>query len=173
MGKKLELESTSPFQGLPELVAYQEGLFAAEGLDIEFVRRGEKAPKQVDRNVTSAIGVNPFASHGSSVETGKAAMFNACEWGNYGRAEHSATGSRQLGRRAIITYGALVVPPNSDVYTPQQLAYKAVGVPYHAGTHYLALLMLEGFLPREAITTCLAPNSSKLRFEALVRNELD
>ena len=31
--KKLVLETTAPFQGLPELVAYDEGLFAREGLE--------------------------------------------------------------------------------------------------------------------------------------------
>ena len=173
MGKRLELETTAPFQGLPELVAYDEGLFAAEGLEVEFVRRGEQAPRQADRSITNPLQVNPFGSHGSSLETGKAAMFNACEWGNYCRVEHSTTGGRQLGRRAIIAYGAIVVPPWSDVYTPQQLAYKSVGVPYHAGTHYLSLLMLEGFLPREAITTCLAPSGSRLRYRALMNKEVD
>ncbi len=173
MGKRLELETTAPFQGLPELVAYQEGLFAAEGLEVEFVQRGEQAPTRADRMITSPVQVSPFASHGSSLETGKAAMFNACEWGNYCRVEHSTTGGRQLGRRAIITYGAIVVPPWSDVYTPQQLAYKPVGVPYHAGTHYLALSLLEGFLPRDAIATCLAPNSSGLRYHALMNNDVD
>ena len=173
MGKRLELETTAPFQGLPELVAHDEGLFAAEGLEIVWVRRGENAPKQVDRSITDPLAVNPFGSHGSSVETGQAAMFNACEWGNYCRVEHTTTASRQLGRRAIITYGAIAVPPWSDVYTPQQLAYKTVGVPYHAGTHYLALLLMEGFLPREAIRTCLAPNSAALRYKALMNDEVD
>jgi NitT/TauT family transport system substrate-binding protein len=135
MGRKLQLETTAPFQGLPELVADKEGLFAAEGLDIEWVKRGEKAPMRADRNITNAVQVSPFGSHGSSMEVGKAAMFNACEWGNYCRVEHSSTGSRQIGRRAIIAHGAIVVPPWSDVYTGQQLANKAVGVPYHAGTH--------------------------------------
>jgi NitT/TauT family transport system substrate-binding protein len=173
MGKTLQLETTAPFQGLPELVAYEEGLFAAEGLDVEFVRRGENAPMAADRSITSADGLNPFASHGSSLETGKAAMFNACEWGNYCRVEQSSTGGRQIGRRAIVAYGAIVVPPWSEVYTAQQLAYKAVGVPYYAGTHYLALLMLEGFLPREAIATCLAPNGAGLRYRAIMSNELE
>ncbi len=173
MGKRLELETTAPFQGLPELVAYDEGLFAAEGLDVTFVPRGEHAPTRVDRTITDPVVANPFGSHGSSLEMGKAAMFNACEWGNYCRVEHSAQGARQLGRRAIVTYGAIVVPPWSDAYTPQQLAYKTVGVPYHAGTHYLALLMLEGFLPREAIRTCLAPNAAGLRYRALMNNEVD
>ena len=173
MSRKLVLESTSPFQGLPELVAYDEGLFAAQGLDVEFVPRGENAPRQADRTITSANGLNPFGSHGSSAEQGRAAMFNACEWGNYCRVEQSQTGGRQVGRRAIVTYGAIVVPPWSEVYTPQQMANKAVGVPYYAGTHYLAILMLEGFLPRDVIKTCLAPNGAGRRYQALMNNELE
>ena len=173
MGMKLVLETTAPFQGLPELVAHNEGLFAAEGLEVEFVKRGENAPMKVDPSITSHAAANAFASHGSSAEQGKAAMFNACEWGNYCRVEQSSTGGRQLGRRAIITYGAIAVAPGSDIYTPQQLANKAVGVPYYAGTHYLAMLMLEGFLPRDAIKTCLAPNGAKLRLAALMNNEVD
>ena len=39
--KKLVLETTSPFQGLPELVAYDEGLFEREGLLIEWAERDE------------------------------------------------------------------------------------------------------------------------------------
>jgi NitT/TauT family transport system substrate-binding protein len=154
-------------------VAHNEGLFTAEGLEVEFVVRGENAPARVDRAITSPVGLDPFGSHGSSAERGQASMFNACEWGNYCRVEHSTTGGRQLGRRAIVTYGAIVVPPWSDVYTAQQLANRTVGVPYFAGTHYLALLMLEGFLPRAAITTCLAPNSAMLRYRALMDNELE
>ncbi len=173
MAKRLTLESTAPFQGLPELVAHNEGLFAAEGLEVEFVRRGENAPQKVDPTITSHTAANAFGSHGSSAEQGKAAMFNACEWGNYCRVEQSTTGGRQLGRRAIVAYGAIVVAPWSKIFTPQQLAYKTVGVPYYAGTHFLAMLMLEGFLPREAIKTCLAPNGAKLRLAALLNNEVD
>jgi len=43
--KKLVLESTSPFQGLPELVAYDEGLFAKEGLAVEWADRDEAGVK--------------------------------------------------------------------------------------------------------------------------------
>lgn len=173
MGTTLKLESTAPFQGLPELVAYDEGLFAAEGLDVEWVKRGQDAPSVVDRTITDPDLVSSFGSHGSAAETGGAAMFNACEWGNYRRVEDSKTGSRQVGRRAIIAFGALMVAPDSGIYTPQQLADKLVGVPYFAGTHFLALLMLDGFLPRENIRTCLAPNGSKGRMQALLNHEID
>src|SRR5580692_11179363 len=154
--KKLVLETTAPFQGLPELVAYDEGLFAKEGIEVEWADREAGVEKKVEAHVTTPKGVNPFASHGTLLEAGKADMYNACEWGNYCRVGNTAVGSRQIGRRAIITFGAIVVRPDSPVYTPQQLANRRVGVPFYAGTHYLALQMLEGFVPRDQIVICNA-----------------
>ena len=124
MAKKLTLETTAPFQGLPELVAYDEDLFAEQGLEIEWVERGQTAPKQTNTSVTTTEGLSPFLSHASSFESGQAGMYNACEWGNYRRVQDSDVGGRQLGRRGIIAYGAIVVAPSSPVYTPQQLANK-------------------------------------------------
>src|ERR1700704_472249 len=120
--KKLVLETTAPFQGLPELVAFDEGLFEQEGLLVEWADRDQGGAKKVELDVTSHKGVDPFSSHGKLFEQGKADMYNACEWGNYCRVQDTNTGSRQLGRRAIISYSALVVAPDSPVYTPQQLA---------------------------------------------------
>ncbi len=173
MVKKLLLETTAPFQGLPELVAFHEGLFEEEGLDVQFIERGQSAPKATNTSVTSTEMVSPFLSHASSFEGGQAGMYNACEWGNYRRVQDSSVQGRQLGRRAIVVYGALVVPPGSPVYTPQQLANRLIGVPYFAGTHYLALLMLEGFLPRDLIKTCQAPNGSGARYRSLMNGEID
>ena len=46
--KKLVLETTAPFQGLPELVAYDEGLFEQEGLQIEWADREQGVEKKVE-----------------------------------------------------------------------------------------------------------------------------
>jgi NitT/TauT family transport system substrate-binding protein len=171
--KKLVLETTAPFQGLPELVAYDEGLFAKEGLLIEWADREKGVEKKVEAHVTGPKGVNPFASHGKLFEQGKADMYNACEWGNYCRVQDTGAGSRQLGRRAIIAYSAIVVAPDSPVYTPQQLANKTIGVPFYFGSHYIALHLLEGFIPRDMIKLCRAPNGSRYRLDALMRGEVD
>src|SRR5262249_43095678 len=62
--KRLVLESTAPFQGLPELVAYDEGLFEKEGLDIEWVDRDAGAEKEKTViEVSSPRGLNPFTKH--------------------------------------------------------------------------------------------------------------
>jgi NitT/TauT family transport system substrate-binding protein len=171
--KKLVLESTSPFQGLPELVAYNEGLFENEGTQIEWADRDEAGVKEVARDENNPLGVNPFGSHGTLLEQGKADMYNACEWGNYCRVEDTSVGSRQLGRRAIVTYAAIVVRPDSDVYPAQQLARKSVGVPFYAGTHYLALHLLSGFLPRDLIKIVPAPSGSRNRYNAMLRGDIE
>jgi NitT/TauT family transport system substrate-binding protein len=171
--KKLMLETTAPFQGLPELVAYDEGLFAAEGLEVEWVDREHGVDKTLRRDITDPREVDPFASHGKMLEQGKADMYNACEWGNYCRVQDTSKDSRQLGRRAIVAYSALVVGPDSPVYTPQQLANKTIGVPFYFGTHYIALHMLDGFIPRDMIKLCSAPNGSRYRLDALLKGEVD
>ena len=172
--KRLVLETTAPFQGLPELVASDEGLFEKEGLRVEFADRdagAERAKTSVD--ITSPERANPFTSHGRLLEQGKADMYNACEWGNYCRVQETGIKSRQLGRRAIVVYAAIVVPPESPVYTPQQLANRTVGVPFYFGTHYLALHLLEGFLPRDMIKVCSASNGSRFRLAALLNGEVE
>ncbi len=171
--KTLVLETTAPFQGLPELVAYDEGLFEKEGIKIEWAERNETEVKTVAKDENNPLGVNPFGSHGKLLEQGKADMYNACEWGNYCRVEDTNVGSRQLGRRAIVTYAAIVVRPDSPVYTAQQLAGKAVGVPFYAGTHYLALHLLGGFLPKDQVKVVPAPSGSRSRYNSMMSGELE
>src|ERR1700684_791962 len=48
MARTLVIETTSPFQGLPELVAFNEGLFAREGLDVQWAERDEAGIKTID-----------------------------------------------------------------------------------------------------------------------------
>ena len=66
-----------------------------------------------------------------------------------------------------------MVRPDSPVYTAQQLANRTVGVPFYFGTHYLALHLLEGFLPRELIKVVQAPNGSRYRFDSMMRGEIE
>jgi len=73
----------------------------------------------------------------------------------------------------MIVCAALVVAPNSDVYTPQELAGKLVALDYGNGTAYAGLQMLEGAVPREAIITCAADASPADRFARLMRAEFE
>ena len=166
-------EHTAPFQALPELVAEAEGLFAKEGLHIEWVNTNEGVSRDAHTDVISPQGLDPFRSHGRLLEQGKADMYNACEWGNYCRVQDTNGKSRQLGRRSVVSFAALIVRPDSPIYTPQQLAHRKVGVPFYFGTHYLALHMLEGFLTRDQIVVCSVPNGSSFRFDLLMKGEIE
>jgi NitT/TauT family transport system substrate-binding protein len=84
------------------------------------------------------------------------------------RVEDTKVGSRQIGRRSIVTYAALVVRGDSPVQTPQQFANRQIGVPFFNGTHYLTLQMLEGFVPRDLIKLGRLPNGSPYRFKMLM-----
>jgi ABC-type nitrate/sulfonate/bicarbonate transport system substrate-binding protein len=82
-------------------------------------------------------------------------------------------GALQVGRRAMVVCAALVVPPASSVYTPQELAYRPVAIDHGNGTAYAALQMLEGAMPRAAITTVAAVTSPAERFAGLLRGDFE
>jgi NitT/TauT family transport system substrate-binding protein len=58
-----------------------------------------------------------------------------------------------------------VVRPDSPANIPQDLANVPVGVSFHHGSHYIALQLLEGFLPRAEIKVVHVEAGN--RFEAL------
>ena len=80
-------------------------------------------------------------------------------------------GALQIGRRSMIVCAALVVPPDSNVYVPQELANRVVGLDYGNGTAYAGLQMLEGAVPREAVATCAAVTHPGERYAAMRRGE--
>src|SRR5438094_10327272 len=73
----------------------------------------------------------------------------------------------------MVVCGALVVPPTSSVYAPHELAGKLVDLAYGNGTAYAGLQMLEGAMPREAITTRAAATSPAERFAGLMRGDFE
>jgi ABC-type nitrate/sulfonate/bicarbonate transport system substrate-binding protein len=73
----------------------------------------------------------------------------------------------------MIVCAALVVPPDSNVYVPQELAHRPVGLDYGNGTAYAGLQMLEGAVPRDAVTTCAAVTHPGERYAAMRRGEFE
>jgi ABC-type nitrate/sulfonate/bicarbonate transport system substrate-binding protein len=63
------------------------------------------------------------------------------------------------------------VAPSSSIFTPQELAHQPVALDYGNGTAYAGLQMLEGAMPREAVTTCAAATSPAERFAGLMRGD--
>jgi ABC-type nitrate/sulfonate/bicarbonate transport system substrate-binding protein len=73
----------------------------------------------------------------------------------------------------MVVCGALVVPPWSDVFTPQDLIGRPVGLDYGNGTAYAGLLMLEGAMPRSMMNTRAATQDMFQRYRELMRGDFD
>jgi ABC-type nitrate/sulfonate/bicarbonate transport system substrate-binding protein len=73
----------------------------------------------------------------------------------------------------MVVCGALVVPPHSSVYTPQDLAQRLVALDYGNGTAYAGLQMLDGAVPRQAIKTCSFDVNPATRYAALMAGEFE
>ena len=148
--KSLVVEHTAPFQALPELVADAEGLFAREGIRIEWVNTNEGADRDARTDVMSPKGLDPYRSHGRLLEQGKADMYNACEWGNYCRVQD--TGVRQPpGRPAQrwspsqrSSYARIRRCTRRNSSPTARSACRSISAPTISRLH-----MLEGFLTRE------------------------
>lgn len=71
----------------------------------------------------------------------------------------------------MVVCAALVVPPFSAVFTPQELANRVVALDYGNGTSYAGLQMLESAMPRDAVKTCGFDANAGKRYAALLAGE--
>jgi NitT/TauT family transport system substrate-binding protein len=167
--KKITMELMSLVFSLPQLVAKDEGYYAEEGIEVEFVAKGygERGVSYLDDHEL----VSAFGTTRSNFETGGANLYRACEWGQIRRSHDSQVGGRVVGKRSAVGSQAIVTRPGAPEVHPQDLAGKPVAVNFHHGSHYLALQALEGFLPREEIKVVHAGGPQR-RFEALRDGEV-
>jgi hypothetical protein len=149
---------------LHELVAHENGYFRDEGLDYEFgdFVSGdvlgpiveELKPKNPDGTLAIPGTVEVKTGMFETYEAGRACeISSACHWA-INEAATSKFG-RMWGHAYSVTPGAIVVPADSPVRKPADLAGVEVAVGYHSGSHFSALQALESFL---------APEDVKLRF---------
>jgi NitT/TauT family transport system substrate-binding protein len=169
MAVKIVNDLSQAVFNLPWLVAEEEGLFAREGIEVVFVRARERAaglPPEPD-----PANVDPFWRH-APFEERVAQCFNACEWGQIRRSHDSVVGGRIVSLRPAVASQAIFVRPGSPVNHPQALRHRTVAVNFHAGSHYLALQLLEGFLEREEIKV-VHMGQARLRYQAMLEGSVD
>ena len=105
-------------------------------------------------------------------ELGQAQFYRGCEWGQIRRAYDSKCGGVIVSKRAAVVSQAIMVRPDSPYIHPQDLRGVPVAVNFHAGSHYLTLQMLEGFLSRDEIKVLHIPVTSQ-RYKALLDGMVD
>ena len=146
-----------PHGRLNDWVAHEKGYFTEEGLDYEInVERSRKNTPRLP-GVDSAIPLadNYFGAferyaegHGRKGE-GAGDVSCACHW-TVNQAAKIEEGL-MWGKAYSVCEAAIVVPGDSSVSGPGDLARTEVAVGYRSGSHYSALQALEVFLEPEDI----------------------
>jgi NitT/TauT family transport system substrate-binding protein len=167
--KKITSEYSQVVFNIPWLVAQEKGFFADEGIEVEFIKGRDRDPKEAP--VSDPTQVDPFWRH-APFEEQMATCFSACEWGQIRRSDDSSVGGRILSLRPSVASQAIFVRPDSNLTHPQDLRNKTVAVNFHAGSHYLTLQLLEGFMEREEIKV-VHYGQAKLRYLAMMAGEVD
>ena len=148
-----------PHGRLQEWVAEEKGYFAAEGLEYTFVHDGDYGIASVQRDASGQIKTGAF----ETFEAGRsgANVSCACHWAT------SAAASEGSGQLVTTAYSvapcAIMVPPESPVRRPEDLAGVGIGVGYHSGSHFATLQALEQVLPEDQISlTFQGPPNERL-----------
>jgi NitT/TauT family transport system substrate-binding protein len=131
-----------PHGRLQEWVAQEKGYFTAEGLEYSFVTNGDYGIRGAPRDPGGEIKTGAF----ETFEAGRsgANVSCACHWATNTAARE---GSGQLITTAYsVAPCAIVVPPESAIRKPEDLAGVPVGVGYHSGSHFATLQALEPVL---------------------------
>lgn len=156
-----------PHGRLQEWVAEEKGFFTAEGLEYSFVITGDYGLDHVRRDGAGEIKTGAFETFGAG--RSGADVSCACHW-----ATNTAARERS-GHLVTAAYSvapcAIVVPPESPVRRPEDLAGVPIGVGYHSGSHFATVQALESVLsPGELTLTFQGPPNERL--DALLERQV-
>ena len=146
-----------PHGRLNDWVAHEKGYFREEGLDYELNVEGSRknTPRLAGLDSTIPLADHRFGAferyaegHGRKGE-GAGDVSCACHW-TVNQAAKVDEGI-MWGKAYSVCEAAIVVPGDSRISEPNDLARTDVAVGYHSGSHYSALQALEVFLSSEDI----------------------
>jgi NitT/TauT family transport system substrate-binding protein len=148
-----------PHGRLQEWVAEERGYFTAEGLEYTFLPEGDYGIHTVRRDGSGEIRTGAFETFGAGRDGADVSC--ACHWATSAAA---SGGAGQLVTSAYsVAPGAIMVPPESPIRRPEDLAGVPVGVGYHSGSHFATLQALEAVLdPGQVSLTFQGPPNERL-----------
>jgi NitT/TauT family transport system substrate-binding protein len=144
-----------PHGRLQEAIAHELGYFKDEGLDYELrPASSDGAAKQVDATgkvaeVKSGAYQSYQQGQGNKGAADKSDISCACHWTVNNAAANDI--GRMYGNAYVVTPGAVMVPADSPIRRPEDLAGKEVAVGYQSGSHYTTIQALEPFLKPDQI----------------------
>jgi len=142
-----------PHGRLQEWIAHEKGYFRDEGLDYEFVPGlSSGRAKQID--ATGQVAEIRSGAFESYKQAGgnkgvRSDISCACHWAV------SRASARQIGVMwrdcYVVTPGGIMVPPESPITRPEDLAGQEIAVGFHSGSHFTTIQALEPFLSQDEI----------------------
>ena len=155
-----------PHGRLQEWIADEKGYFRIEGLDYEFKHGLSMASvKRIGpAGAVAELRSGAFESYKSAGgnKGEKSDISCACHWTvNQAAAQNIGTMWRKC---YVATPGGIMVPPNSPIKSPEDLAGQDIAVGYHSGSHFTTIQGLEPFLN---------PGQIKLKFVGSVWARVD
>ena len=161
-----------PHGRLQEWVADEKGYFNDEGLNYEFLTSYATLSSGYAL-VQSTESAAPEIKRGAfeNMEKGRSADIScACHWA-VNMASSSGHG-RMWGHAYSVTPSAIVVPPESSIKKPHDLANVEVGVGYHSGSYFSAIQALEKILKPDEIKLAFIGQPQD-RLAALLNRKVD
>ncbi len=148
----------------PEMVADELGLFARQGLEVEW------------SDATPAGATNKGSMYTELLMSKKTDIYHAGEWACILRVLNSK-GSRILSKSlpapgTLNATFSLYVRKDSGYSTPADLKDKPIAIELGTGSYYTALQDLERYMPKESIRLVQVGEPHK-RFLALVNKEVE
>jgi hypothetical protein len=153
----------APHMRLHEWVAEEQGYFAEEGLDYEFVDE-LYGPDGRKHQLGDKVGAYQTFEKGRSSD-----VSCACHW-TVNVAAASGHG-RLYGTLYSVSPCAIFVHPDSGIERPEDLAGVPISVGYQSGSHYSTIQALERFLKPEEIKLSFADGLLFGRMEKLIDRE--
>jgi ABC-type nitrate/sulfonate/bicarbonate transport system substrate-binding protein len=149
-----------PHGRLQEWVAEEKGFFTAEGLEYAFVASEDYGVHATQRDGAGEIKTGAFETFGAGRDGADVSC--ACHW-----ATNTAAGEG-VGHLVTTAYSVapcgIMVPPESPVRRPEDLAGVPVAVGYHSGSHFTTV---------QALESVLAPDDTKVTFQGQPNQRLD
>src|ERR1051326_5723258 len=148
-----------PHGRLQEWVAEERGYFTAEGLEYTFLPEGDYGIHATRRDDAGEVKTGAFETFGAGRDGADVSC--ACHWATNVAA---SGGAGQLVTSAYsVAPCAIMVPPESPIRRPEDLAGVPVGVGYHSGSHFATLQALEAVLePGQVSLTFQGPPNERL-----------